>query len=138
MSTNACRTRCRAIALGGAALLLATMVIAPAVAAAGQDVAGQRTVKGLLLSVKDAEIVLHRSAQPDLRLTIDGSTNVAMNGRNASVSDLREGEEVRASYQETDGVARAIRIDAQGRAPTTAVQTMSPDDPEWDQAHVGG
>jgi hypothetical protein len=137
MSTNVIRTRPPAIAFGIAALLVGAMGVAPAVATAGPDV-GQQTAKGLLLSVKDAEIVLHRSAQPDLRLTVDEGTNVAMDGRSVSVTDLREGEEVRASYQELNGVSHAVRIDAQGGEAAGTVQTMSPDDPEWDQAHVGG
>ncbi len=139
MSKNVSCIGSRAIArdLWIAALLVATMGLVPGVAAAGPD-AGEHTAKGLLLSVKPGEIVLQRSTEPDLRLTLDEATNVAMDGRSASSSDLREGDQVRAAYQETDGVARAIRIDGQRGETATTVQTMSPDDPAWDQVHQGG
>jgi hypothetical protein len=156
MSTNSrCIDSLRTVAraLGSAAVLFATIGLAPAVAAADDDVnyqaaapeqqqaaasAPQHVAKGLLLSVEGAAIVLHQGAQPDLRLTIDGGTHIAMDGQAVSASALRQGEEVRASYQEANGVARAIRIDARSGADAATVQTMSPDDPEWDSVHQGG
>jgi hypothetical protein len=159
MSTNShCIRSSRAVAryLGIASVLLATIGLCPAVAAADDATyqtaaapstpeqqqasasAPQRTATGLLLSVGDAGIVLHRSAEPDLRLAVDRGTRVALDGRSASVSDLRRGSEVRASYQETNGVAKAIRIDARRGDGSQPVQTMSPDDPEWDSVHQGG
>ncbi len=141
MSRNSyCIRSGRAVArdLGIAAVLLATMGLSPVVAAADDDAsARQRTARGLLLSVDDAGIVLHRSAEPDLRLTVDAGTHVAKDGQSASVSDLRGGEEVRASYQEADGVAKAIRIEAQSEE-GQPVRTMSPDDPAWNEVHQGG
>jgi hypothetical protein len=63
----------------------------------------------------------------------------------ASTPELREGDEVRASYQDANGETRAIRIEPkresagkEGIEEGHAVQTMSPDDPEWDQVHQGG
>jgi hypothetical protein len=118
-----------------AAALLAVAALAPALAA-GDD--ATHTASGLVLAVDEAGIVVRRSAEPDLRLTVDPATQVARDGQNTSVSDLRPGEEVRAAYEETNGVAKAIRIDAQGAAGSSNVRTISPDDPEWDQVHQGG
>ncbi len=54
-------------------------------------------------------------------------------------SELREGSEVRASSQESDAAVTATTIDPQGQASNgQAVQTMNPDDPEWDAVHSGG
>jgi hypothetical protein len=118
-----------------AAVLLAAAALAPT-HAAGDD--ATRTASGLVLAVDEAGIVVRRSAEPDLRLTVDPATHVARDGQSTSVSDLRPGEEVRAAYAETNGVAKAIRIDAQGSSEGTNVRTMSPDDPEWNQTHDGG
>jgi hypothetical protein len=124
-------------ALGMAALLLGVGV-APAVASASGDAsAREQSARGPVASVDGAAIVLHRTAEPDLHLVVEPGTRVAMNGRSASVSDLQEGEEVRASYQESNGVATATRIDAEGDD-GGSVQLMSPDDPEFAQLHQGG
>jgi hypothetical protein len=141
--------------LGIAAVLLATIGLAPAITAADDaafrsatapaasegrpmvETAEQRTAVGLVASIDNGRIALRRGAEPDLRLTVDGGTHVAVDGRTASLAELRSGQEVRASYQEANGVAKATQIEARS-AQGAPVRTMSPDDPEWDQAHVGG
>jgi len=141
--------------LGIAAVLLAAIGLAPAITAAddaasrtatapaapeGQPMvesAEQRTAFGLVASVDNGRIALHRGAEPGLRLTVDGGTHVTLDGRTASLSKLHGGQEVRASYQETNGVAKATQIEAHS-AQGQPVRTMSPDDPEWDQVHQGG
>jgi hypothetical protein len=126
--------------LGIAAALLAGIALSPTVASADDEAATsmQRTAEGQLASVDGAGIVLHRSAQPDLRLDVDADTHVAKDGEKASISDLRQGEPVRASYEETNGVARATRIEAKRGAEPSNVQTVNPDDPEWNSLHSGG
>jgi hypothetical protein len=138
--------------LGIAAALFATIGLAPAAASAGDVTAraamapgsteqvasaSELTASGLLASVDSDRIVLHRSAAPDLQLSVDGGTYVAVDGQSASVSSLRSGQEVRASYQESNGVARAIEIQAQN-GQGQPVRSMSPNDPEWGQTHQGG
>jgi hypothetical protein len=149
MSTNSYyihtrRAAARELAIAG--VLLATIGLAPVVARAGDATtdrsamepgAPERTATGLLTSVADWVIVIHRSAQPDLWLTIDGGTHVALNGQTATVSALREGQEVRASYRETNGDAKAIRVEAHSED-GQPVRVMSPNDPEWNQTHQGG
>ena len=159
MSTRPYRIRSlRLVAhdLGIAAALLATIGLAPSLAAAGDDAASpsatasaapnqqprvegasQCTTVGLVAAVDGSRIVLHRGTAPDLRLTVGEGTHVALDGRTASVSALRGGQEVRASYEEANGVAKATKIEAQS-AQGQPVRTMSPDDPAWDQAHSGG
>ncbi len=156
MKTNMSSVHSRAArGIGIAAVILATNGIAPAAraddaasrAAAPRDAraAHQNTATGHVRSVGQSEIVLRRAAQPDLRLAVDDATSVAIDGRSASTAELREGNEVRESYQDGGGVAKAIRIEAKrerGEAMRTedgqAVRVMSPDDPEWDQVHQGG
>jgi hypothetical protein len=141
----------RAVAreLGIAAALVATVGLAPVIAAAAdaetnpsamesQDTAPKQTAAGSVSSVAEGLIVLHRSAEPDLRLIVDGETHVAVDGQDAPMSALREGQEVRASYQETGGAAKAIRIDALSAESQPMIRAMSPNDPEWEQTHQGG
>jgi hypothetical protein len=144
MSTHPYRIRSLRLAahdLGIGAVLLATIALGPSVAAAGDDAASssatQCTTVGLVAAVDGGRVVLHRGTAPDLRLTVGEGTPVALDGRASSVSALRGGQEVRASYEETNGGAKALRIEAQS-AQGQPVRTMSPDDPEWDQAHPGG
>jgi hypothetical protein len=146
-NTTGIRSSHRIVArgLGMATALLAMTGVPPAAARADCEDAHASTATGSVLSVDTSAIVLHRAAKPDLRLTVDEGTSVAMDGRNASIAELRQGKEVRASYQDANGVARAIRIDAKGEGGSVmradegqAVQTMSPDDPEWNDVHQGG
>lgn len=97
----------------------------------------EQTAAGLLGFIDHNAIVVLRGAGPDVRLTVDGSTNVQLDGRGVSVSALREGQEVHAKYEETNGVARATGIEAQTES-GQPVRSMSPNDPEWNEVHQGG
>ena len=141
MSTSSHRIRSRrpfTHGLGIAAALFAAVGLAPAVAAAEDAASTQLTAVGQLASVNDAGIVVRRSAEPDLRLSVDKGTSVAMDGEKASITDLQQGAPVRASYEEANGVARATKIEAKRGPERSNVTTMSLDDPEWDVAHSGG
>lgn len=87
-----------------------------ATAATGQDAtapAGQRSATGQVVSAKQDELVLRQgSGAPDLKLKVSPSTTVMMGGREASVSELKEGTQVRASYQQEGDDQQAIRIEA--------------------------
>jgi hypothetical protein len=78
----------------------------------------QLVAAGEVVTVDGAAIVLHRAKDPDLRLGVDGKTLVAMDGRRASLADLREGTDVRASYREQRGAATAIKIEASSGSST--------------------
>ena len=52
------------------------------------------------------------SDQGELPLELTDSTVVVKDGQQSSVAQLKEGEEVRASYRVIDGKARALKIEA--------------------------
>jgi len=76
---------------------------------------GERSVSGSVVRASASELVLRQEGGlPDLRLEVNESTPVMLDGRQASISQLREGTQVRASYEEANGEPRATRIEAQG------------------------
>jgi hypothetical protein len=75
--------------------------------------ATERVATGRLAAVDGAGIVVHQTAAPDLHLAVDPGTRLAMNGHQASLADLHEGSEIRATYQTVNGEAKAIRVEAQ-------------------------
>lgn len=101
-------------------------------AATGQAATGELTATGQVVRASDDELVLRQAGEQELKLKVSDDTPVMMDGRQASVSDLKEGTQVRASYQEQGGTPQAIRIEAQGSAPagtgtdTRAAPTDSP------------
>jgi hypothetical protein len=50
--------------------------------------------------------------QPGIKLKVNNSTRITVDGKDASVSELREGTQVRASYQGSGEQATAVRIEA--------------------------
>lgn len=82
-----------------------------AAAAAQPDT--EKIASGQVVSAKQDELVLRQgSGAPDLKLKVSPSTTVMMGGREASVSELTEGTQVRASYHQAGGDQQAIRIEA--------------------------
>jgi hypothetical protein len=76
---------------------------------------GERSVSGSVVRASAEELVLRQEGGlPDLRLKVDASTPVVLDGKQASVAELREGTQVRASYGEVNGEPRATRIEAHG------------------------
>lgn len=76
--------------------------------------AGELTATGQVVRASDDELVLRQAGEQELKLKVSDDTPVMMDGRQASVSELKEGTQVRASYQEQGGTPQAIRIEAQG------------------------
>ncbi len=102
-------------------------------AATGQEpsgsapTAGQRLATGQVVSASKDELVLRQGGgQPDLRLKVADDTAVMMDGKQASISELKEGAQVRASYQEQGGAQQAIRIEVSGTSATETGATGSP------------
>jgi hypothetical protein len=76
----------------------------------GQDAEGERSSA----STPRQKVRRQEGGLPDLRLKVDASTPVMLDGKQASVAELREGTQVRASYDEVNGERRAMRIEAHG------------------------
>ena len=86
-------------------------------AAGAAPQAGSETVSGRVIRASEDEVVLQRgSGERELRLSVGPGTAVKRNGERASVTELQEGTEVRASYTVQDGgrpVATEIQVSGQ-------------------------
>lgn len=76
---------------------------------------GQQSAEGELVRASADEIVLRTEGaqQGELRLKVSESTPVVIDGREAKLSDLEEGTQVRASFEDAKGERTATRIEAQ-------------------------
>lgn len=72
----------------------------------------QQSVTGTLAQASADEVKVDSASQPGLKLKVNKSTRITVDGKDASASDLREGAQVRASYQGSGDAATAIRIEA--------------------------
>jgi hypothetical protein len=76
---------------------------------------GEKTVSGKVVRASGQELVLQPSsgAGSELKLKMSSSTPVTIDGRQGAAADLKEGAQVRASYQESGGAPTATKIEAQ-------------------------
>jgi len=54
--------------------------------------------------------------EPQMRLQVNPQTQVFVDGQQGSITDVREGSQIRASYQAVDGEPTATRIDVTSNA----------------------
>ncbi len=71
-----------------------------------------KTVQGKAVTAGKDELLLRAPDQGDLRLKANDSTTVTVDGKSASLDDIRPGEDVRASYQVVDGQPIALVVEA--------------------------
>jgi colicin import membrane protein len=72
----------------------------------------EKTVNGQVLNASGDKVEIRTADQSALALKVTDSTSVKVDGKTASVNDIRAGADVRASYQMVDGEAKALTIDA--------------------------
>ncbi|RKH14265.1 hypothetical protein D7V97_03540 [Corallococcus sp. CA053C] len=103
-------------------------------AVASPQAAPEQQISGQVLSASDQEVLLSQRGEPQLRLKISPSTQVQVDGRDASAADIREGAQVRASYRTdaSSGEPQALRIEAQSQA-----QPAAPAAPESGESSPG-
>lgn len=88
-----------------------------AAGASAQAGGEQKTATGQVVSASSQELVLRDQAGgQELKLKVGSDTPVMVDGKRASISDVKEGSQVRASYSEQGGQPQAIRIEVQGGA----------------------
>jgi len=78
-----------------------------------------RNIRGAVAAVSSSALTVRSSDQGDVRLQLSDSTAVNLDGRMATVKEIREGSEVRASYGLVDGQAIAVRLDVTSSAAST-------------------
>ena len=70
-----------------------------------------RNVRGSVAAVSPSALTVRSDDQGDMRLRVSDTTAVNLDGRTATMKEIREGSEVRASYGLVDGQATAVRLD---------------------------
>ncbi len=88
---------------------------APVASAHPYEVKGKvRSVSGGLLGVGQG-VTIARDDAPSVRLHVENGTLVKLDGQVARLSDLREGDEVRALFDFRESTPIAIQIDGKKR-----------------------
>jgi hypothetical protein len=70
-------------------------------------------VKGKIQSVTASSITVRRDEMPPAKLRVDRNTKIELDGERASASQLKEGQEVKASFNLSDDKPMAVEIDAE-------------------------
>jgi hypothetical protein len=70
-----------------------------------------RNIQGAVAAVSALALTVRSQDQGDIRLQISDSTAVNVDGRMATTKEIREGNDIRASYGLVDGQAIAVRLD---------------------------
>jgi colicin import membrane protein len=70
-------------------------------------------VKGKIQSVTASSITVHRDEMPAAKLRVDRNTKIELDGERASASQLKEGQEVKASFNLSNDKPMAVEIDAE-------------------------
>jgi oligoendopeptidase F len=71
-----------------------------------------RNVSGQAVSATKDELLLRSSDQGDVRLKLNDSTSITVDGKMGTGEQIQPGEDVRATYQLIDGQSVAVKIDA--------------------------
>jgi colicin import membrane protein len=80
----------------------------------GQQATAQaKTVSGEVVRADEKQLVLKADGQEELKLTIGPDTDILIQGREGSVTEIQQGTQVRASYDESGGQPRATRVEVQ-------------------------
>ncbi len=85
-----------------------------------QEPARTHTVGGRIVTATEHELVLKRDdgVEPDVKLRLAPATAVTVAGRSGGRADLKEGAQVRASYESAGNDQVATRIEVTGGAPS--------------------
>ena len=74
-----------------------------------------QNISGAVAAVGRNDLTVHSDAGKDMRLQVSDSTAVNLDGRAASMSEIRPGSDVRASYGVVDGKTTAVQLDVASR-----------------------
>ena len=79
-----------------------------------------KNVSGRAVSASNDEVLVRSSDQGDLRLKLNDSTAVTVDGQMGSADQIKPGEDVRASYQVIDGQPTATKIEVRSSQSSTS------------------
>jgi hypothetical protein len=75
-----------------------------------------RNIRGAVAAVSASSLTVRSGDQGDVRLQVNDSTAVNLDGRTASIKEIHAGSDVRASYGLVDGQATAVRLDVTSKS----------------------
>ncbi|MCY1074987.1 hypothetical protein [Archangium lansingense] len=112
----------------------------PAPDEAGASTTQPRQVSGEVLAFTGKElVVLSASEGQDVRMLVISGTEVRVDGRPATAADIREGGEVRATYEIAEGEPVALLVEVrnpEGSAPPAGDTAQEPEKPLLDQPKI--
>lgn len=76
----------------------------------------EKNLRGRVVSASGNELQVRTRNQDLVQLEASDSTAVTLDGHTAQLSQIQPGSEVRASYQDVDGKAKALHIDVTSRS----------------------
>ncbi|MFL5308856.1 MAG: hypothetical protein ACJ79H_00240, partial [Myxococcales bacterium] len=79
-----------------------------------------KDVRGQAVSASKDELLLRSSDRGDLRLKLNDSTAITVDGQMGSADQIKPGQDVRASYQVIDGLLTALKIDVKSSQSSTS------------------
>ena len=78
---------------------------------------GEQLIIGEVLTASEQEVMVSVQGEPQLRLQLEPTTEIIVNGRQGRAADIREGSQVRASYRDSEGEQQAVRIEVTSSPP---------------------
>ena len=102
---------------------------APLPSAQGQS---EQVITGQVLTADENEVLVSVRGEPQLRLQVEPSTQIIVNGRQGRAGEIQEGSQVRASYRDSEGEQKAVRIEV-----TSSAQPALPTSPESGESSPG-
>jgi hypothetical protein len=94
--------------------------------AVNATVTGTKTVTGRIAEVSKDQVTMKGSEGTPLNLHLTGSTEVTVGGQKGSAGQLKQGDEVRATYAQSGGSATATKIEVQKAAGASSPGTAPP------------
>jgi uncharacterized phage infection (PIP) family protein YhgE len=85
----------------------------------------EQFIIGQVLTASEDEVMVSVRGEPQLRLQVEPSTQILVDGRQGRAADIQEGSQVRASYRDNQGEQQAVRIEV-----TSSQQPGMPAAPE--------
>jgi DNA repair exonuclease SbcCD ATPase subunit len=93
---------------------------------------GEQFIIGQVLTASEDEVMVSVRGEPQLRLQVEPSTQIIVDGRQGRAADIQEGSQVRASYRDNQGEQQAVRIEV-----TSSQQQGLPAVPESGESAPG-
>ena len=92
----------------------------------------EQFIVGEVLTASEDEVMVSVRGEPQLRLHVEPGTQIIVDGRQGRAADIQEGSQVRASYRDSEGEQKAVRLEV-----TSSLQPGMPAAPESGESSPG-